>query len=178
MLNYAGYFYTLSGLFKENFMIHTYKSLAVANYFLSKAKERNDTLTPMQLIKLVYIAHGWMLGKYGSALLLEPVEAWQYGPVIPSIYRAVKIFRSSPIEYIEGYSPYASIKFTENEVSIMDYVYDEYAKYDGITLSSATHQPGSPWSQVPVYYPALSISNDLIENFYRNNVIDTVHSAL
>lgn len=54
----------------------SYKSLAVANYLLDKAKAKNDTLTPMQLIKLAYIAHGWMLGKYGAALLLEPVEAY------------------------------------------------------------------------------------------------------
>lgn len=155
-----------------------YKSLAVANYLLDKAKKKGDTLTPMQIIKLAYIAHGWMLGKYSTALLLEPVEAWQYGPVIPSIYNAVRRFRSSPIDYIEGYSEYAPIKFTDKEKEIMDIVYNKYAKYDGLVLSSATHQPQSPWSQVPVNYPALSISNDLIEHFYRNSVINTPHSAL
>lgn len=156
----------------------SYKSLAVANYLLDKAKAKNDTLTPMQLIKLAYIAHGWMLGKYGAALLLEPVEAWQYGPVIPSIYQAVRRFRSSPIESIDGYSQYAPILFTDNEKEIMDTVYDKYAKYDGLVLSTATHQPKSPWSQVPVSYPASNIPDDLIENFYRYNVIDKPHSAL
>ena len=155
-----------------------YKSLAVANHFLEKAKSNNDTLTPMQLIKLAYIAHGWMLGKHGSALLLEPVEAWQYGPVIPSIYQAVKNFRSSPVEYIQGYSQYAPIQFNQNELDVMDEVYKKYGKYDGIVLSNATHQPSSPWSQVPVHYPALPISNDLIEHYYRNNVVNKPHSAL
>ncbi|MBE2897259.1 DUF4065 domain-containing protein [Pasteurellaceae bacterium HPA106] len=159
-------------------MSYTYKSLAVANYLLDKAKSNKNTLTPMQLIKLAYIAHGWMLGKYGAALLLEPVEAWQYGPVIPSIYQTVKKYRSAPIEFIEGYSPYAPIKFTDHETEIMDTVYDKYAKYDGITLSSATHQPESPWSQKVVTYPASAISNDLIEHFYREHVINTPHSAL
>lgn len=159
-------------------MNYTYKSLAVANYLLDKAKSNGNTLTPMQLIKLAYIAHGWMLGKYQAALLLEPVEAWQYGPVIPSIYHAVKHFRSSPVESIDGYSQYAPIQFTDNEKEIMDIVYNKYAKYDGLILSSATHQPQSPWSQVPMTYPASNISNDLIEHFYHNNVIDTSHSAL
>lgn len=159
--------------------MYQYKSLAVANYLLDRAKSNNNTLTPMQLIKLAYIAHGWMLGKYGTALLLEPVEAWQYGPVIPSIYQAVKCFKSSPVECIDGYSAsYAPIQFTDKEKEIMNTVYDKYAKYDGLVLSSATHQPQSPWSKIPVNYPALSISNDLIENFYRNNVINTPHSAL
>lgn len=156
----------------------SYKSLAVANYLLEKAKSHNDTLTPMQLIKLSYIAHGWMLGKYGAALLLEPVEAWQYGPVIPSIYRAIKDFKSSPVECVSGYSPYAPIQFNEKEKEIMDFVYDKYAKYDGIVLSNATHQPQSPWSQVPLNYPALAISDDIIEHFYRNHVVNQKHSAL
>ncbi|MFY1028345.1 Panacea domain-containing protein [Actinobacillus seminis] len=155
-----------------------YKSLAVANYLLDKAINNNDTLTPMQLIKLAYIAHGWMLGKHGAALLLEPVEAWQYGPVIPSIYQAVRYYKSAPVQSIEGYSKYAPIQFTDEEKAVMDDVYQKYAKYDGIVLSNATHQPQSPWSQVPVSYPALPISNDLIEHFYRNHVINTSHSAL
>lgn len=155
-----------------------YKSLAVANYFLEKAKSNNDTLTPMQLIKLAYIAHGWMLGKHGAALLLEPVEAWQYGPVVPTIYHAVKNFKSSPVQFVVGYSPLAPISFNQNELEVMDEVYDKYAKYDGIVLSNATHQPTSPWSQVPVNYPALEISNDLIEHYYRNNVVGKSHSAL
>ncbi|HHT7640398.1 Panacea domain-containing protein [Pasteurella multocida] len=156
----------------------SYKSLAVANYFLECASKNDDTLTPMQLIKLVYIAHGWMLGKYGKALLIEPVEAWQYGPVIPSIYKSVRSFRSSPVEFIDGYSSHAKILFTEEEKEIMNIVYDKYAKYDGIVLSNATHQPQSPWSQVPVNYPALQISDDLIENFYKHNVVEKPHSAL
>src|SRR5437870_2146380 len=40
-------------------------SRTVANHFLRLAREKGDFLTPMQVLKLVYIAHGWMLGLYG-----------------------------------------------------------------------------------------------------------------
>jgi uncharacterized phage-associated protein len=33
---------------------------AVANEFIRLAAEDGRTLTPLQIIKLVYIAHGWM----------------------------------------------------------------------------------------------------------------------
>lgn len=157
----------------------SYKSLAVANYILDLAKKNNDTLTPMQLIKLTYIAHGWMLGKYGVALLLEPVQAWQYGPVVASVYKAVSKYRSSPVENVEGYSPFAPIDFSDREKEIMEKVYNIYGKCDGLVLSSATHQPESPWSSVPSKrFPASTISNDLIEHFYKNHVVDQPHSAL
>jgi hypothetical protein len=32
---------------------------AIANYFIDKALEDDRELTPMKLIKLVYLAHGW-----------------------------------------------------------------------------------------------------------------------
>ena len=49
------------------------KSLAVAKYMLNKQRAAGDSVTPMQLIKLVYIAHGLMLGAYGRPLVDEPI---------------------------------------------------------------------------------------------------------
>ena len=36
-----------------------YSSITVANYFLKKAWSEETDLTQMQVLKLVYIAHGW-----------------------------------------------------------------------------------------------------------------------
>ena len=74
------------------------KSLAVAQHMINRCTQAGDpAITPMQLIKLVYIAHGYMLGKHGRPLLDEAVQAWQYGPVVPSVYQAVKSFQSAPV---------------------------------------------------------------------------------
>ena len=51
---------------------------------------RDVQTTPMHIIKLVYLSHGWMLGLHDTPLLWEPVEAWQYGPVVPSVYHLYK----------------------------------------------------------------------------------------
>jgi len=59
--------------------------LAVANYFIKKSQDDGIAVTPMQLVKLVYIAHGWHLGLHHSQLLTESIQAWKYGPVIPSV---------------------------------------------------------------------------------------------
>ena len=37
----------------------------------------------MQVLKLVYYCHAWMLGLYGRPLIRQPIEAWRYGPVVP-----------------------------------------------------------------------------------------------
>lgn len=152
------------------------KALAVAEHIFNHAKGLGYTLTPMQLLKLVYVAHGWMLGKHGKPLFTEPVLAWQYGPVVPSVYQAVKGYGSAVIQCVSG-AP--QIAFDTDEIAIMDFVSQNYARVDGITLSSATHQPGTPWSQTWASRPQSSpISNDLIQNYYQHLMTLPSHSSL
>jgi len=151
------------------------KSLAAAKYILQKRSAEGDSVTPMQLIKLVYIAQGFMLGKKGRPLLDESVEAWQYGPVVPSVYHAVKSYRSSPVISIRGNVDVLS----DDEKEILDLVSESYAKYDGVTLSSATHKEGTPWRTTWLSLGKNSpIPNDLIENFYSDLIKRPTHSAL
>ena len=44
----------------------------------------------MHVLKLVYVCHGWMLGIHGAPLITEPVEAWTYSPVVPTVYHRYK----------------------------------------------------------------------------------------
>ena len=151
------------------------KSLAAARYILDKQQAKGDAVTPMQLIKLVYIAQGFMLGMKGRPLLDEPVEAWQYGPVVRSVYNAVRDYKSSPVASISGDVSVLS----DDEREVLDLVADSYAKHDGITLSSATHKPNTPWSVTWAKFGKnCAISNDLIENFYSELIKQPVHSSL
>ena len=70
----------------------------IANYFISKALADGIKLTLLQLIKLVYLAHGWHLGLTGRPLISETVQAWKYGPVIKSLYDRFKRYDSQPLD--------------------------------------------------------------------------------
>lgn len=154
------------------------KSLAVGKLLLEKCREKADgSVTPMQLIKLAYIAHGFMLGAYGRPLLTESVEAWQYGPVIPSLYHALKKYRDKPVDVVEGAPPF--FEMDPEEVKVIEFVAKNYSKYDAITLSSATHREGSPWSvSWDGYTRGAPISDDVIEAFYKRIVTEGKHVAL
>lgn len=156
----------------------THKSLAVAQHMIERCAEDGDpAVTPMQLIKLVYVAHGYMLGLHGRPLLDEAVQAWQYGPVVPSVYQAVKKFQSAPVTAVpNGGSPVA---FTNDELTVMNTVAKTYGKCSGIVLSSATHRPGTPWTMTwSASGKNAPISNDLIESFYRDLLSKPSHSSL
>lgn len=137
----------------------------VSNHLIDLASRDNDTLTPMQVLKLVYIAHGFSLGAAGVPLIPNRIEAWKYGPVIPDLYHAIKHWKDKPVGPIitTGLED-----FTRNERGLVDTIYEAYRGYDGIQLSNLTHRPGTPWHQV--YRPDqhnIVISDDLIQHHYR-----------
>ena len=137
----------------------------VAEYILNLAQADGKVLTPMQVLKLVYIAHGWLLGLDGRPLVNEPVEAWRYGPVIRSLYHQYKCYGSNPIDEFPTEKPNA---FDAEEESTIGQVWKGYGNRTGISLSSLTHQPGTPWD-ITVKQSGLGavISNDLIEDYYH-----------
>jgi len=120
----------------------------------------------MQLLKLSYISHGWTLGLFERPLFSDYVEAWKYGPVVPNVYHKYKRF---------GYS-HISVKLKDmreshDEMShaIMNRVVDAYGKYDGLYLSSLTHQLDSPWDvTIKKSGEGAIIPNGVIRDYYKN----------
>lgn len=146
-----------------------HRSTQVANRLLELASEDNNTLTPMQVIKLVYLCHGWMLGVKHRPLIRESVEAWRYGPVIPELYHAVKSYRDMPITVAlaVGGNP---ADFDDDENFIIETVYKIYGRFSGPYLSTLTHQPDTPWHHIWHGDGDLRIPNDLIEAYYEGLV--------
>ena len=141
-------------------------SRLIANKFIERSRNAGTTLTPMQLLKLVYIAHGWMLGLYGVPLTRHRIEAWKFGPVIPTLYHAVKQFGDGPVY---GNLPHdAGDQLVPVEDDLVRQVFEIYGGHSGIALSNITHQPGTPWARS--YVPGISnipIPDDIIREHYQ-----------
>lgn len=139
-----------------------YNSLLIAKILLSLAAQQDRVLTPMQLIKLVYLSHGWMLGLYNRPLINQEVEAWKYGPVIPELYQEIKHYRSNPVKDIN----YKEEIIDENSLDIIEQVYKLYGSFTGMELSMLTHEKDSPW-EITWNNGKTIISNDLIAYYYK-----------
>lgn len=97
----------------------------------------------MKLVKLVYLAHGWHLGLTEVPLILDKVQAWKYGPVIPSLYHQYKAFGGKHIDDT-GMTAVPPIEDEETE-QFLDIIWENYSKFTGGELSTLTHEKGSPW---------------------------------
>ena len=118
-------------------------ALDVANHFVEYS---GFTKTPLQIQKLTYIAHGYMLGVHGVPLVRDQVEAWEHGPVFPEVFHEFKRWKFNPVGAVRC-SPEP---FGEDQQSVLDDVYAAYGRFCGYFLSDITHDNSdttTPWRQ-------------------------------
>lgn len=132
-------------------------ALAVANFFVDKSITEKIDLTPMKLVKLSYLSYGWYIGLMDCELFNEDIQAWKYGPVIPSVYYKFRKYGSYQIkekaeedifENLNGLFDDPVRTYPEVQPNLHPFltkIWDKYKKYDGIYLSALTHKEGTPW---------------------------------
>lgn len=162
-------------------------SKAIANWFLS----RGVPLTPMKLQKLVYFAHGWHLAIKEQRLIDEAIEAWRWGPVVPSLYHEFKRFGSGNIQTLatsgwrlEGTEPAWNVPEVPEEdvptLGLLKEVWDVYGHYSGVQLSAMTHLPDSPWTKVwndrGQFVKGTDIPDDLIKAYFKHLAAREAHA--
>ena len=151
--------------------------LAVANDFIARAAASDGVLTPMHLQKLCYFAHGFNLALVSDPLTNDRVEAWEFGPVFPVLYDALKRYGARPVGEMVRQNNWASADhirgdvvqetFTDDEREIIEGVYETYGNFHAYQLSALTHEDGSPWERT--YKPGrknLVIPNSMIQEYF------------
>ena len=135
----------------------------VAERILQLRNERDLPTTHFQLQKLIYIAHGWMLGLHGVPLVRDDIKAWEYGPVIIDVYHRYKGHGSAPIP-----TPGDDLSdlLTSEQEDVIQKVVDEY-NLPFEDLYRITHHEDSPWTKTWTTKGRSSvIPNRLIKDHY------------
>jgi uncharacterized phage-associated protein len=175
-----------------------HSSLAIANEFLKRAQDEGKALSHMHVQRLVYIAHGFNLAINHEPLVDEQFQAWEFGPIAPELYQALRRYGSRPvtrlIRYFDpmpvgdtGWSPDLDrgsspligdvgggavvAWLSEPEKEIVDQVWNDFGRYEGYQLSALTTQDQrSPWARF--YKPGGTepIPNNSIKDYFAEFV--------
>jgi uncharacterized phage-associated protein len=158
----------------------------IANFMLDKAAKDGIRVSPMKLLKLVYIGYGWSLAVLNRKLFDEPILAWAHGPVIRSLYDEFKHYGKSPIqEHAIDYDldtqrfcqPRIAESDTEAQI-VLGKVWDIYKNFGAWSLREKTHESGTPWSAV--YQEGerdIVIPDDLIKEHYKTKIRQYIDDA-
>jgi uncharacterized phage-associated protein len=164
-------------------------ALAIANAFIDEAKKHNESVSPMKLQKLVYFANGWYLALFDEPLLDEMVEAWEYGPVIPSVYHEFKKFGNNSITKKATTIDYPSLNFREAVIpdlgnrseieELIVKIWEVYGDLTAIQIANLTHQDGTPWEETVSQYKSkysdsipknLDIDREIIKQYFTSKL--------
>lgn len=157
----------------------SYPAKVIANAFLDKAEQEGTCITPMKLQKLIYYAHGWYLAIKEAPLLDEFLEAWDYGPVVSSVYGEFRNIGASGIRTrATQWDPETSAyvipkpKVSDTDLSsLINSIWDSYGQYSAIQLSEMTHYLGAPWHTVKSQYPNMrnvQIPNEVVKSYFQS----------
>ena len=149
-------------------------ALDIANFFVDiSVKGKENDITNLKLNKLVYYAQAWSFVKLGHGIFNEKVEAWDNGPVVPSVYHAFKKYGKNIIQNTE--KTYQPDKFTAEEIDFLLEIDENYSKYSASELVRQTHKIGSPWQSV--YIPDvknIEISPEKMKDYYSDKTLHSI----
>jgi len=138
-------------------------ALDVAKYILSIANKDGDFISNLKLQKLLYYAQAWYLVNYEMTLFNEPIEAWELGPVVKSVYSEFKKFKASPIKYKSTNNE--DKVFTKDQICYLNEFYDVFSKFTAHELVNMTHND-YPWKKA--FQDKRDISPNEMKKYYSN----------
>ena len=140
-------------------------ALDVARYFVSQCDhDAGDNVSNLKLQKLLYYAQGVSLALHEQPLFSEHIEAWQHGPVVPSVYHALKVFGSGAVVLCEGVD---FEKFDDETRSVLNEVFEVYGQFSAWKLRNMTHDE-PPWAETP---QGGVISQGKLKEYFKTRVV-------
>ena len=152
-------------------------ALDVASYILYTAYKIGDSVTNLKLQKLLfYVQADYLVANKGLPLFSDPIEAWQYGPVVKSVYDKYKCFGRNPINDEALVKPK---ELTDEQKKQIDNTLENYMSCSAFELVRSIHNE-EPWRKAYDEHSSNEISVDSMYKFYKKLKIkkDTLLAAI
>lgn len=125
---------------------------AIANLLLDESDRLGHRVTNLALQKLIYFSHCIFLIRNKFPLVNGYFEAWQYGPVHPTVYKAFKAAGSVPVTF-RAHSCNVLTGETlpipaPQDISALKAVTEVVSSFGGLSagrLVDISHAKNSPW---------------------------------
>ena len=129
-----------------------YKALDVARYVINYCNQNHIGISNLKLQKVLYFIQAeFLVSNSGEdACFNDRIEAWDFGPVVPSVYRHYKLYGSANIPATSAIT-YRDILPWDRD--LIDGMIKKTAPYSAAELVQITHNQ-APWKDA--YIPGLN----------------------
>lgn len=141
----------------------------VARWFLSRNKVRAlngaaDFISNLKLQKLLYYAQGMYLALYGEPLFEDELVAWQYGPVVETVYQK---YKANGSDGIKNFVP-PTENFSGNEEAALQFTQKTFGQFSAWKLADMTHEE-TPWKDTAINDV---IPRAAIKKYFEDNYVE------
>lgn len=157
-------------------------ALDVARYIINYSNERNYSISNLKLQKLLYFVQAYYLAFTPShePCFREEIEAWDFGPVVPSVYREFKSFGGGDIPPVTSYYnlesennfwsirevPYDSNCISKRDKELINDIIDKFSAYSASELVKITHNQ-APWKNAYIPQRNAIITKEAIRGYFN-----------
>jgi uncharacterized phage-associated protein len=120
-----------------------YNAMTIAKWFVAWASSDEADLSNLKLQKLLYYAQGNWIAREGYPLFGDDLQAWAHGPVVPSVYRYFKDFKSSDLDLSDD-DNFEWSSVDESTTQFLIEVWNTYGQFGAWRLRNMTHGE-APW---------------------------------
>lgn len=138
-----------------------YNVLTISDYILRRCSDEGYTVSNLKLQKLLYFVQAEFLVTTGKPCFREKIVAWDFGPVIPEVYRKFCIFGSAHIPVSAVANPILSKETKE----LIDGIVFTCLPFSSSQLVEIT-QRQTPWLNAYIKGYGSEITNESILNFF------------
>lgn len=142
-----------------------YKALDIAKYVIWYCNHKHLGISNLKLQKMLYFIQAEFLVELDYPCFEDQIQAWDFGPVVPSVYHEYKIFGNSNIPYMSSDIPRIGLLLFE-EKHIKEIV-AECSKYSASQLVDMTHRQ-TPWIEAYKKRENNEITNSEIKDFFTD----------
>ena len=118
-----------------------YLALEIAKYIIDKCTKDNCPISNLQLQKILYYIQREFL-QQGEIAFPEEIEAWQFGPVVPEVYRQYCGFGALPIRmrYM--------VRIELDDIRMINPIIEKKRILTPWDMVSDTHSSGKAWDLI------------------------------
>lgn len=135
-----------------------YSALEVARHIINYSNQAEQFLSVLKLQKIMYFVQAKFLISQGRPCFADNIEAWDFGPVVPSVlheFLRFGLYSIPPVTHYfvddeKAYFGIRKVEFLDRTISdedkaAIDEVVDYFAEYSSVDLTDLT-QKQKPWT--------------------------------
>ena len=140
-----------------------YKAIEIANYIIEYEHSKKRFINNLKLQKLLYFVQAQFLIDYDEPCFNDRIEAWSFGPVVPDVYHAYKIYGSLDITKLEDDINIDDIVHEHKET--INSVAETFSDTPVYEMVDITHHQ-TPWMRAKRNQFSNEITNESIQQFF------------